>query len=318
MRQSLKIAISLLISVVLFSGFAVLAFTNLFTLIEAGFFQPRVKAEVLARLASIAGAVGRYHDLNLERFSVVVGKPETLSVLSTSPARDAVAALDAVVDLLQTQVASLGNVRIVEAGRNLIHYSRLPSDVREAAAGQTAYKRLEEADDTVPLELLTAAAADRAGRLLIDGPRDRFIYSLPVGDGGASALFYVDVLDLSRELLRVAASGVTKVSAFADAGVLVNASAGERDAILSGLLAAIGGRSAADAPFDVPLTVERSAGGAAEAGTEEYDFVSPQYHFQAGDVLLITGREDRVIQFSGIRSAIRKRGLRTLLTRLAS
>jgi len=55
-----------------------------------------------------------------------------------------------------------------------------------------------------------------------------------------------------------------------------------------------------------------------KAGPAEFDFVSPQYRFQAEEVLLITGREDRVIQFSGIRSAIRKRGLRTLLTRLAS
>lgn len=53
-------------------------------------------------------------------------------------------------------------------------------------------------------------------------------------------------------------------------------------------------------------------------GAEEYDFVSPQYRFQPGDVLLITGREDRVGQFSGIRSAIRKRGLKNLLARLTS
>lgn len=55
-----------------------------------------------------------------------------------------------------------------------------------------------------------------------------------------------------------------------------------------------------------------------ENATEEYDFVSPQYCFKPEDVLLITGREDKVIQFSGIRSAIRKRGLKTLLARLAS
>lgn len=55
-----------------------------------------------------------------------------------------------------------------------------------------------------------------------------------------------------------------------------------------------------------------------KVGMDQYDFVSPQYRFQPGDVLLITGREDRVAQFSGIRAAIRKRGLRNLLARLTS
>ena len=51
---------------------------------------------------------------------------------------------------------------------------------------------------------------------------------------------------------------------------------------------------------------------------EEYSFASPQYRFQPTDVLLITGGKDRVALFSGIRSSIRKRGLRTLLARLTS
>ena len=75
MRQSLKIAISLLISVLLFSAFAVLAFTNLFSLIDTGFFQPRVRAQKFDSLATAAASVGRYHDLNVERFALVAGSP---------------------------------------------------------------------------------------------------------------------------------------------------------------------------------------------------------------------------------------------------
>jgi trk system potassium uptake protein TrkA len=54
------------------------------------------------------------------------------------------------------------------------------------------------------------------------------------------------------------------------------------------------------------------------ADAQEYEFVSPQYRFQTGDVLLLTGSEDRVAQFSGIRSSIRKRQLKSLLDSLAS
>ncbi len=54
------------------------------------------------------------------------------------------------------------------------------------------------------------------------------------------------------------------------------------------------------------------------AGTGEYEFVPPEYHFQPGDVLLITGSDDPVARFAGIRMAIRKRHLRDFPARLTS
>ncbi len=205
-----------------------MAFTNLFSLLETGFFQPRVRTEVLSQLAVAASAVGAYHDRNLERFRVAADSTGASDALLASPAEDLRALDQAVVDL-QGQVAALTNVRIVEAGKNLIHYSRLPSDVREATTERTAYKRLAEADDTVPAELL--GGGGDAGTLLIDGSRNRFIYILPVGGGGATALFYVDALGLSTELLRAVAPVGKGVSTLADVGVLVDASTAERDAI---------------------------------------------------------------------------------------
>lgn len=55
-----------------------------------------------------------------------------------------------------------------------------------------------------------------------------------------------------------------------------------------------------------------------QSEAEEYDFASPDYRFQPSDILLVTGREEKVAEFSGIRSAIRKRSMKTLLSRLTS
>ena len=149
MRQSLKIALSLLISVVLFSGFAVLAFTNLFSLLEAGFFQPRVRAEVLSRLGSAASAVGAYHDRNLERFRVAADSQGARDALLTPPGGHTGARRGC---RGPPGTGRGAHERAHRRGRkNLIHYSPLPSDLREATAGRNAYKRLAEADDTVPL-----------------------------------------------------------------------------------------------------------------------------------------------------------------------
>lgn len=51
---------------------------------------------------------------------------------------------------------------------------------------------------------------------------------------------------------------------------------------------------------------------------EEYDFPSTDYRFLPSDVLLVTGAEEKVAEFSGMRSAIRKRSMKTLLARLSS
>jgi trk system potassium uptake protein TrkA len=51
---------------------------------------------------------------------------------------------------------------------------------------------------------------------------------------------------------------------------------------------------------------------------EEYEFPSPDYRFLPSDILLVTGGEEKVVEFSGMRSAIRKRSMKTLLSRVVS
>lgn len=50
----------------------------------------------------------------------------------------------------------------------------------------------------------------------------------------------------------------------------------------------------------------------------DYDFPSPEYRCSPSDILLVIGGEEKVAEFSGMRHAIRKRGMKTLLSRLAS
>ena len=292
MRQSLKIAYSLLITVVLFSGFAVLAFSGLFDFIETGFFQPRVRAEVLSRLDSAASAVGEYHDRNLEYFeSFLVSSGAASLIGGGSPDDPNARTFNQAFGDLQVQVAALTSVRIVEAERNLIHYSSLSTDLRESTATKESYKRLDEADDTVAADRL--GVDEGTGPLLIDGPRNRFIYILPVDDKGATALFYVDAIGLSTYLLREAAPVGKGVSTLAENGVLLDASPTERDAILDGLLAALGTRPGAKAPFDVPLSVDAPAGGAAAARRVEYQAFALFAPRSGGDWGLVVRLEPR-------------------------
>ena len=75
MRQSLKIAISLLVSLLLFAGFAVLAFSGLFNVLQTSFFLPRIEKVYQDELQRAASSIDTFHQGNLEAFTTVAGKP---------------------------------------------------------------------------------------------------------------------------------------------------------------------------------------------------------------------------------------------------
>ena len=69
MRQSLKIAISLLASLLLFAGFAVLGFSGLFDVLQASFFLPRIEQVYQGNLDRLASRIDQFHQANLELFA---------------------------------------------------------------------------------------------------------------------------------------------------------------------------------------------------------------------------------------------------------
>jgi len=86
---SRKAAISLLIAVLLFSGFSVLAFSGLFNLLETRFYHPSVTAHLNRDITLNAGAIDKFFTETRERFSETL-KTDTVrhSFLSSQKAED--------------------------------------------------------------------------------------------------------------------------------------------------------------------------------------------------------------------------------------
>ena len=72
MTSGQKVAASLLISVVLFAVFTVLAFAGLFEFVEAKFYQPMVVDGIESRLVKISDAQERYVESLFKRFGSFV------------------------------------------------------------------------------------------------------------------------------------------------------------------------------------------------------------------------------------------------------
>ena len=74
MRAMQKIALSLLISVVAFSLFALFAFSGFFSLIESNFYDVRVRQQIAERLSATAGVLATYEKRYFTRFSAIVSQ----------------------------------------------------------------------------------------------------------------------------------------------------------------------------------------------------------------------------------------------------
>jgi len=68
-----KATVSLLASTLLAAGFAALAYSGLFSVIETRFFDERVKRSVNSSVQAISASADAYHALNAERFSGILG-----------------------------------------------------------------------------------------------------------------------------------------------------------------------------------------------------------------------------------------------------
>ena len=72
MRTAPKIALSLLISLFLFTALLAASYAGLFTLLETRFYQPSVAASLEKRLTSISGELEEWHEANFTQFESFV------------------------------------------------------------------------------------------------------------------------------------------------------------------------------------------------------------------------------------------------------
>jgi hypothetical protein len=143
MRQSLKVAVSLLIATVLFAGFAVLAFSGLFDVLQASFFYPQLREEYQRQLEGISTRIEEYHSRNIERFTAAASKPYMASAFEIQPRQP-----EADVRQLVETVSALGvaGMRLLDLDGRKIHYSSFATDRQSTTARGVAFANLDEAD----------------------------------------------------------------------------------------------------------------------------------------------------------------------------
>ena len=198
-----KVTVSLLIAVVLFAGFAALAFTGLFELVEARFYNPTVAKGLERELAADAAVTGAYFTELKNRFAAELAAGEVKRSFLPNQSAEDVFERSKRFGLLTEETSGLQSVRFVDAAGKRIHFSTSRGDELRRDKLSIAYRNYGEAAGDLPLEEI-AVAEGGAPRLVVDPAGERFLFSFPFLDSfdvyKGTAIFAVSVRGLAERL----------------------------------------------------------------------------------------------------------------------
>ena len=209
MSSGQKVAFSLLISVLAFCAFTVVAFSGLFDLLEVNFYQPIVQEIKQKKIEEIAAAQNEYFDILMKRFDAFSVSQAVKSYADTHPSDAATKNREILRSRLVTSTAALTGIRIIsDNGRN-VFFSTFQSDIISGKNGIT-YRNYDSSGeisfDSVSSKKLVegSSPSDLKCRIIKDGSGGRLIYSFPFynlsNEYTGTILFYCDAQNFSQFL----------------------------------------------------------------------------------------------------------------------
>ena len=209
MSSGQKVAFSLLISVLAFCAFTVVAFSGLFDLLEVNFYQPVVQEIKQKKIDEIAAAQNEYFDTLMKRFDAFSVSPDVKTYAETRPSDESVKNREILRAQLVTSTQALFGIRIIDDNGRNVYYSTFQSDIISGSKG-ISYRNYDSMDelsyDSVHSKRLVeqTAPSDSKCRIIKDGDKNRLIFSLPFyntqNEFTGTILFYCDAVNFSQFL----------------------------------------------------------------------------------------------------------------------
>jgi hypothetical protein len=255
MRAGFKVSLSLLISLVLFSGFAFLAYSGLFEFLESRFYHPRIEKYYQNQAALLSDKIGQYHNRNIERYGSLLTAPYVPRIFLSEQLSEDIGQRERDFGRLEEELPDFLFSRFIDPEGREIHFSTLESDVKESSAARIAYFFLNQVEEKDVEPFIRGPDDEPVLHLTDEGKR--FVYSFPIKDGfdvyKGTALFYVAVRGLYQDLLKSPDYNYGSPLAIGDQGFIVNFPE-ESLAILSGEVRTIWGQERQEDVFSSPIT----------------------------------------------------------------
>ena len=199
-----KVALSLLISVLLFGGFSALVFTTLFDLIEAHFYNPSIINSVARENARTAGVVDDFLAEMQDRFSGTLQNPAVQRSFLPNQSAEDIFERSRIYGLLSEDINGLQWVRFIDQGGVRLHFSTHSADILTQDPLSIAYSNFYEPG--FPFEVI-AVRENEDPKMFFDEVQDRILFSFPFFDSldvyRGTALFSLSITSLSQRLIRL-------------------------------------------------------------------------------------------------------------------
>ncbi|MDR3166527.1 MAG: hypothetical protein LBT93_01180 [Treponema sp.] len=204
MTVSQKVALSLLISVVLFAGFTVLAFTGLFDLVEARFYNPSVVRGLTEEINRDTSTIEDFMAELQSRFSATLREsPVKRSFLPIQVGED-IFERTRIYGLLVESLAGLQWVRFIDAGGSRIHFSTYTQDILYQDRLSVVYRDYTNNPENLPYEQIAVSNQGNT-KITFDEGGGRILFSFPFYDSfdvyRGTALFSLSLRAVTEHLI---------------------------------------------------------------------------------------------------------------------
>jgi len=205
MTVSQKVSVSLLISVLLFAAFSVIAFTGLFDLIEARFYNPSITKQALQEITTDANLVDGYIKEVQGRFSDLLKEPSVQRSFLPNQSAEDIFERSKAAGLLLEATGGLQWIRFIDVGGKRIHYSTLREDILRQDATSLAYRNYGDNPQDPPFDLINIPDKSPP-RILGDGNQERLLFCFPFYDSFSvyrgTAVFSLSIRSITERMIR--------------------------------------------------------------------------------------------------------------------
>ena len=204
MTTGKKTALSLLISVIIFSLSAIFLYSGVFEKIETRFYQPAVINGIVESLNTVEKSLDEYHRMNFLRFGDFLSKESVKVSFLPNPGQKAITERNGFTGKLFEQNPGLKGIRFIDFQGRGVHYSTYKNDVLATNKNVTAFKNYDQLDTNVRYQEISQEE-NSTGELFLDESKEEILYLLPFIDNynayQGTAAFYVSVRDLENFLV---------------------------------------------------------------------------------------------------------------------
>ena len=214
MSSSHRTALSLLLTILLFSGICAAAFFGGFRYIEMHYYEPRVVENITRTLDSIGSEYDEYTDDLIFSLATYTLSDEAKSFIERDITESDIDEREELTGKLMEKNPSLDGIRLIESDGKHIHYSTFPSDILSKSDELISYRNYDEIDE-LPFEFLASTdnglypaneqeIATRSS-IYCDSIRERIIFSMPYFDRSTAyrgtMIFYTSTDDFLRRII---------------------------------------------------------------------------------------------------------------------